>query len=121
MNRSRLSAGLILALIASVVLGALPVLAQDAPVEVFITEVGIARYPEVTLVVELRNIESLDPSQLTILEATDRGRRSYPEWNHHPDLADPGQRGDSFGGRHERQYGGGANCGCQSGGRRLHR
>ena len=69
MNRSRLSAGLILALIASVVLGALPVLAQDEPAEVFITEVGIARYPEVTLVVELRNIESLDPSQLTILEA----------------------------------------------------
>ncbi len=72
MNRPRFSAALILGLIAVLLIGVLPALAQEEtsqPVEVRITEIGISRYPEMTLVVELRNIESLDPTQLTVLEA----------------------------------------------------
>jgi tight adherence protein B len=63
---------LILGLIAVLLIGVLPALAQEEttqPVEVRITEIGISRYPEMTLVVELRNIENLDPTQLTVLEA----------------------------------------------------
>ena len=72
MNRPRFSAALILGLIAVLLIGVLPALAQEEttqPVEVRITEIGISRYPEMTLVVELRNTENLDPTQLTVLEA----------------------------------------------------
>ena len=72
MSLRRFSGALALGLIAMLALGVLPALAQEEagePVEVRITEIGISRYPEMTLVVELRNIEDFDPTQLTILEA----------------------------------------------------
>lgn len=73
MSRSRRPALLLLCLSMLLVLGALPALAQDdtepAPVvDLTITDVGIARYPSMTMVIDVGSVEAFDPADLTLLE-----------------------------------------------------
>lgn len=75
MSRSRRPALLLLLLGGLLLLLGLPAVAQDdAPTvaedgEVRITDIGIDRYPEMTMLLELRNTDGFDPRNLTILES----------------------------------------------------
>lgn len=76
MSRSRRPAFVVLLLGGLLLLLGVPAAAQDGSpataadeVEVRITDIGIDRYPEMTMVLELRNAEGFDPRDLTILES----------------------------------------------------
>ncbi|MDH3540356.1 MAG: type II secretion system F family protein [Acidimicrobiia bacterium] len=71
MSRSRRPALLLLWLSLLLALGALPAVAQDdgGPVaDIAITDIGIARYPDMTVVVDVGNVETFDARDLTVLE-----------------------------------------------------
>lgn len=73
MTRSRRPALLLLWMSVLLLLGALPALAQEdgepaEAVEIAITDVGIARYPEMTMVVDIGNVETFDAGDLTVSE-----------------------------------------------------
>ncbi|MDH3607450.1 MAG: type II secretion system F family protein [Acidimicrobiia bacterium] len=72
MTRSRRPALLLLWLSVLLTLGALPAVAQESdpePVaEISITDVGIARYPAMTMVVDVGNVETFDAADLSVLE-----------------------------------------------------
>ncbi len=71
MRRSRRPALLLLWLAGLLLLGALPALAQDDPepvADIAITDVGIARYPEMTVIVDVGNVEAFDAADITVLE-----------------------------------------------------
>ena len=72
MTRSRRPALLLLWLSAMLLLGALPAIAQEdgnaGPVEIAITDIGIARYPEMTMVVDVGNVETFDAGDLRVFE-----------------------------------------------------
>ncbi len=76
MIRSRRSALVLLWLSAALALGALPAIAQDGsdaePVaKIAITDIGIARYPEMSIVVEIGNVETFDAADVSVLENGD--------------------------------------------------
>ncbi|NNL47957.1 MAG: hypothetical protein HKO76_06285, partial [Acidimicrobiia bacterium] len=71
MNRSRRPALVLLWLSCLLLLSALPAVAQDdaePEAEVAITDIGIARYPDMTVVVEIGNVESFDAAEISVLE-----------------------------------------------------
>ena len=75
MTRSRRPALLLLWMSALLLLGALPAVAQEdgepaEAVEIAITDVGIARYPEMTIVVDVGNVETFDAGDLSVFEGT---------------------------------------------------
>ena len=48
----------------------MPAVAQDGAepeAEVAITDIGIARYPDMTVVVEIGNVESFDAAEISVL------------------------------------------------------
>ncbi|MGI9646947.1 MAG: VWA domain-containing protein, partial [Acidimicrobiia bacterium] len=74
MTRSRRPALLLLWMSALLLVGAIPALAQEdgepaEAVEIAITDVGIARYPEMTMVVDVGNVETFDASDISVFEA----------------------------------------------------
>ena len=77
MTSSRRPALLLLWLSALLLLGALPAVAQEEgesaePVEIAITDIGIARYPEMTVVVDVGNVETFDAADLRVFEGGER-------------------------------------------------
>jgi len=76
MTKSRRPALLLLWLSVLLTLGALPAVAQESdpePVaEIGITDVGIARYPAMTMVVDIGNVETFEATDLSVLEDGDR-------------------------------------------------
>ncbi len=62
---------LLFALVSVMALGALPVLAQDAPPDIEIVDINTTRYRDdgrTTMVVQFQNFESIDPSEVVVLE-----------------------------------------------------
>jgi len=73
MIRSRRPALVLLWLAGLLLLSALPALAQDgsdteAVAEISITDIGVARYPDMTIVVEIGNVETFDAAEVSVLE-----------------------------------------------------
>ena len=73
MTKFRHPALLLLWLSALLAIGAVPAVAQDdadpEPVaDIAITDIGIARYPDMTVVVDVGNVETFDAADLTVLE-----------------------------------------------------
>lgn len=68
MTHSRRLPLALLSLTVLLVLGALPALAQDQAAEIAITDIGIARYPDMTVVVDVGNVETFEPGDLSVLE-----------------------------------------------------
>ncbi len=72
MKRTHRSGLLLLWLSVLLTLGALPALAQetepDPVAEISITDVGIARYPDMTMLVDVGNVETFDAADLSVFE-----------------------------------------------------